>query len=580
MKRVIPVIIILTAIISWYPHFTRLGAGHHSTETNYHHPVQRDEKSQLGAAPVTLTQEHIPLQSDTRVFAKLEKNQNGVTGKTQFMSATSKIHPAVHKTNMSESKSELDEKSWDYESFQHVGKRNLSTNERTAKGPKRHSDLDIALSRSTWTANATGSYGEKQKDDVQSRQDVESTASPKDMQDSLSRQRNLNHSPSKREDVKLQTVTAGLPFDEHPNPPFSSMDVVSDIPKLERNGSRSSNEDVQPPENKDLYHNTNRNGTQFTTSTTVVNPHDFKYIINNETLCTSSVDTLSYLVFFHSKPSSKTERDELRRTWAQQNLFLNHNSRLLFFMGDPNDVNVFDDVRDESAQYGDIVMEEFLDSYNNMTYKAIGGLKWIRRFCPNVKYIIKSDQDIYFNMFRLINLLQTKYVNATRFFLCQLYTDGAMPILRNRPSCSKWCVPPDILPGQHYYPPYCSGSAFVYTSDMVNELYTAALQTPYFYIDDVYMTGLVVQKLQKVRLIDSGEGSYKIGDKDIKRTFQNGGNAAHDVMVVHGPDVRWHWTWHVALLPDDQIALIGQEKYAKLLAEALEPMNSTAGIQG
>jgi Galactosyltransferase len=39
----------------------------------------------------------------------------------------------------------------------------------------------------------------------------------------------------------------------------------------------------------------------------------------------------------------------------------------------------------ESAQYSDIVREDFLDSYENLTLKTLGGLKWAAIFCPQVR---------------------------------------------------------------------------------------------------------------------------------------------------------------------------------------------------
>ena len=36
----------------------------------------------------------------------------------------------------------------------------------------------------------------------------------------------------------------------------------------------------------------------------------------------------------------------------------------------------------ESLLYGDLVRQDFLDSYSNLTLKSIGGVKWSLEFCP------------------------------------------------------------------------------------------------------------------------------------------------------------------------------------------------------
>ena len=304
--------------------------------------------------------------------------------------------------------------------------------------------------------------------------------------------------------------------------------------------------------------------TNHETTSRAGNPHDFQYVFNNEALCGSEV--LTYLVFFHSRPSSRKSRDILRETWAQPNLFLNHPSRLVFLLGIPYDRRAFDEVRDESAQYGDIVMEDFIDSYNNMTYNAIGGLKWVTHFCPNVKYIIKSNEDIYFNIFRLITLLETEYINHSRFFLC-LLCNGTTPIFKNThvaENCMEWCVPTNVLPGQRFFPPYCSGSAYVFTADIAAELYNASFYTPSWFIGDVYITGLLVQKVRNIRHIQWKEGTYITAGPN-RSFFSTDTNATRHVMVVHDKDLGWYWEQHLLRLPREQMSLIGPTKYHHIM---------------
>jgi len=39
------------------------------------------------------------------------------------------------------------------------------------------------------------------------------------------------------------------------------------------------------------------------------------------------------------------------------------------------------DLLKESLEFSDIVREQFIDSYSNLTLKSIGGIKWTRQFC-------------------------------------------------------------------------------------------------------------------------------------------------------------------------------------------------------
>jgi len=40
---------------------------------------------------------------------------------------------------------------------------------------------------------------------------------------------------------------------------------------------------------------------------------------------------------------------------------------------------------DEQTAHGDLVQLDFIDSYGNMTLKAIGALQWLNEFCRNAK---------------------------------------------------------------------------------------------------------------------------------------------------------------------------------------------------
>ena len=47
----------------------------------------------------------------------------------------------------------------------------------------------------------------------------------------------------------------------------------------------------------------------------------------------------------------------------------------------------------EILEFSDIVREQFIDSYSNLTLKTIGGIKWTTQFCSQVNnliYILKK----------------------------------------------------------------------------------------------------------------------------------------------------------------------------------------------
>lgn len=57
---------------------------------------------------------------------------------------------------------------------------------------------------------------------------------------------------------------------------------------------------------------------------------------------------------------------------------------------------------------------------------------------------------------------------------------------------SKWRVSPSEYAGR-WFPPYCAGWVIVYSHDVAQSLYMQIQKEPYFWIDDVHITGTTVQ---------------------------------------------------------------------------------------
>ena len=165
---------------------------------------------------------------------------------------------------------------------------------------------------------------------------------------------------------------------------------------------------------------------------TIVNPHDFSYILNpGQTICPQ---TIFLFIYVHSTPSNYQRRSVIRETWAKQSLF--PDIRLLFMMGKVNDQHVMEAILFEYETYKDIVQEDFLDSYKNLTYKGLMALKWISTYCSQANYVLKVDDDIMVNTFTLMNHL--KYLDHHEYskkkmrgmILCLLWQ--SMEVMRDR----------------------------------------------------------------------------------------------------------------------------------------------------
>ncbi|XP_052779456.1 beta-1,3-galactosyltransferase 1-like [Mya arenaria] len=299
------------------------------------------------------------------------------------------------------------------------------------------------------------------------------------------------------------------------------------LPYMEQylqNALRSVNTVQDAQENVDNI--TGRNGHQkgwdLTTRTPPINPHEFKVLINPSSLCQHK--NLTYLVYVHTAPGNFKKRQTIRQTWGAKTLMLKYKMRIVFIMGVVEDSVTMQRVNSESDRYGDIVMEDFQDSYRNLTYKAIAGLKWISSYCTNVTYVIKSDDDILIDMHSLMETMSSKEVKkygTSRLIMCNQWLK--MKVIRDKKS--KWYVPEEEF-DKEYFPPYCSGSLFIMSIDVVFAMYDMSLYTKFFWVDDFYITGLLVEKLnlEHKRLNDNymlnARAAVEKFDKDEKRELK------------------------------------------------------------
>jgi len=62
---------------------------------------------------------------------------------------------------------------------------------------------------------------------------------------------------------------------------------------------------------------------------------------------------------------------------------------LRFVLGRPVNGSEYDLLQralvDEQTTHGDLVQLDFIDSYGNITLKAIGALQWLNEFCHNAE---------------------------------------------------------------------------------------------------------------------------------------------------------------------------------------------------
>lgn len=230
-----------------------------------------------------------------------------------------------------------------------------------------------------------------------------------------------------------------------------------------------------------------KNDTFSNIRTRTLNPHNFKFLINEPKKCEGTTPFLVLLISTNHKEFDA--RQAIRETWGDENIFADVRIVTLFLLGYNTEPVLNQMVEQESQIFHDILVEDFVDSYHNLTLKTLMGMRWVSSFCPNAQYVMKTDSDIFVNMDNLVfNLLKPNIKPRHRFFTGHVINGG--PI---RDVHSKWFMSRELYPDSRY-PPFCSGTGYVFSGDMAELLYKTSLHTRLLHLEDVYV-GLCLRKL-------------------------------------------------------------------------------------
>lgn len=219
--------------------------------------------------------------------------------------------------------------------------------------------------------------------------------------------------------------------------------------------------------------------------------HNYTYVLNNENICkpTDRSSAIDIIVLITSIHANSEKRKALRETWLSPTLKNEGNFRYVFLLGMTLNKKLQVALETESATFKDIVQEDFIDSYNNLTLKTIMSFKWASTYCHNAKFAMKTDDDMFVNLpgLKQIVLKHEKRLQSSLGGQCRL-NEG--PI---RQKGYKWYVPKALYP-QPKYPGFCSGTGYVTSMSMARKIYEVSQHVPFFYLEDVYI-GLCVHRL-------------------------------------------------------------------------------------
>ncbi|XP_059173045.1 beta-1,3-galactosyltransferase 5-like [Physella acuta] len=232
------------------------------------------------------------------------------------------------------------------------------------------------------------------------------------------------------------------------------------------------------------------------------NEHNFSYLHNPERTCRQSLVKLLNVV-----PSALRNfdlRNKLRS--GKRFYFINNTSnyaRMLFFLGTTHNETLLEQINKEAKKFGDIVQENYMDTYKNIRHKAMSMLKWAVTFCPGTQYVLRTDDDIDVNLEKIVDAMKMTSQKMENFILAKTKKNEG-PV-RNK----HWKV---YISEEEYpnstYPTFGLGGLLGYPMGTVRLLYQAALRVKPIWLDDVFITALCAPKVN-VTLLEHPAFTFK-----------------------------------------------------------------------
>ncbi|CAG5130593.1 unnamed protein product [Candidula unifasciata] len=151
----------------------------------------------------------------------------------------------------------------------------------------------------------------------------------------------------------------------------------------------------------------------------------------------------------------------------------------------------------ENRDYGDTVVGSFLDTYHNLTLKAVMGYRWLSSRCRDVQLLIKMDDDVFFDVRKFFTRYWKRVGNdrKQKALHCLVWSRAAVG------RAGKWKVEKDIFADSSYNFPYCSGFFVVISPDLIESIYIHGRNMDFFWIDDVFLYGMVPASIGGVHFI-------------------------------------------------------------------------------
>ncbi|KAH7722094.1 Glycosyl transferase [Aphelenchoides avenae] len=204
-------------------------------------------------------------------------------------------------------------------------------------------------------------------------------------------------------------------------------------------------------------------------------------------------------------------RQAIRNSWAKEagNQFL-----VRFIIGQNSTDNVGEALKSEQQKFGDLILYDLPDTYENLYLKIHAAMSWQQTFCPEVEYWLKTDDDTVVDLKRLLHWIQSHFDDELKLGKAAIFGTtwkGAKPY---RNESHRWFVPKEVY-DKNRWPTYFNGPTYLMTTEAVEAILARTAEVNAFRIEDILFTGVLAEAARVKK--HNHPRNFRLGSKLSKR---------------------------------------------------------------
>ena len=213
------------------------------------------------------------------------------------------------------------------------------------------------------------------------------------------------------------------------------------------------------------------------------------YVVDNKDACDVKGEIL-LLIIVISAPEHFAHREAIRSSWGESSEY--KHTVITFLVGLPEDPATRTKIEEESEAHSDVVLNNIIDHYENLSLKTLSAFHWFQTICRRAEFLLKVDDDMFVQVNKILDkvrkLLDTDPV--PRVILGNV-SSGWKPVRNPK---SKYLITESQYAAEKY-PDFVTGPSYLVSRRAAAEILPAAMEHKYIHLEDVFLTGVVADSL-------------------------------------------------------------------------------------